>query len=222
VILLSLSLFFGGKALENLKGARGELPASKPPPSEARPAASAIPVPTRGTTPASAYRAVEEMNLFSPDRKPPVESVEPEPPEEETRQARVSGGRLELHGVIKSSGYETALITNPERKKSDDPEFLWIQTGDRVGEFEVAEVATDSVVFREGGRRLRVVLYDPDKTVQRRAVRSEVQPTVVTTESRKAPEAPAAESRPEPPREPQAPREYVNPFSSRPTRPKSP
>ena len=218
-VLLGLSLFFGAKGFENFRETQRTplLPAG----------VESVPVSSRGalaigrrTPPESAYVPIVRNNLFSPDREPhrPAEEPQSEPaPDAAAQPVPVSRGDLELFGVIQMASYEAALLKDAQNSSAPDGRLLWVKKGDRVGGLEVKEIFPDSVVLQEGEERVRIVLYDKRKTLQREEIRNPSQPTVVRT----GPSKPAATPAPSPPKAApkaasQAKGGYVNPFSNPP------
>lgn len=184
ILLLGATVFFSVQAYDNLEAiGRGNAGSNRIRPAEI-PAVN-VPAVVWRTSPESSYADIVEMNLFSQDRKPPVKEKAAEP-ETELKQALVAGGKIELFGVVRMPGYEAALISNPVRKTGSDKAFLWVKQGERIGGLTVSEIQSESVVLREGARRVRVMLYDKKTTERDEWVRSEGQPTVVATEPEKA------------------------------------
>lgn len=145
--------------------------------------------------PESAYNGITRKNLFSPDRQPYVEEAAAEVKPPEVKQVKISGEAITLHGVIIMNDYKAALINNPMKKRGDK-NTRWIKEGDVLGNFQVASIHQDNVIFKEGNKRLKVLLYDEKKSKDRStaaaAVKPEkVQPTVVTTTVKKTKTVPA-------------------------------
>ncbi len=142
----------------------------------------------------SAYRAMVEKNLFSPDREeyiPPEPTEEAEEPEAEVKQVKVSGRKIVLYGVILMKGYRAALINNPER--GGEREQIWVKPGEAIGEdLTVDAIREKSLLVAEKDKKYEILLYDDKKPKSRSTPQEESGPTVVSTEAKK----PAKPSKP--------------------------
>lgn len=164
------------------------------------------------TSPESAYAVIVNRNLFSEERQPPTRS-EQVLPETEVKVVNISGQQITLYGVILTDDYRIALISNPTRKNGQKS-TRWIRPGDRIESLEVESIQKDSITFREGEKRTRIVLYDDDKVINRESITTDAQPNVVTTEPKKEPEKPKVAPMVEP--TPEQPKVRLNPFTGKP------
>ncbi len=106
------------------------------------------------------YDGIVEMNLFSPDRTFIVEAVEPEPVVE--AEARISGEKIVLYGVVVLDADKKALINNPVRKPGDR-DFLWIREGERLSNLRITRIDPEQLLLNDGAVQYKISLYDPGK-----------------------------------------------------------
>ncbi len=139
---------------------------------------------TRGKMPPeTAYGAVTDRNLFSPDRAELVkeEEVQAEPVK---GNIRISGRKIVLYGVIIMDDYRTALISDP-KPKSSKRRSMWVKEGDIIGGSAegvvVSSIQKESITLLDGGKMYEVLLYDKDKLREKVAAQKQTKPTVVTT-----------------------------------------
>lgn len=106
------------------------------------------------------YDGIVEMNLFSPDRTFIAEAVEPEPVVE--AEARISGEKIVLYGVVVLDADKKALINNPVRKPGER-DFLWIREGERLSNLRVTRIDPEQLLLNDGAVQYKISLYDPGK-----------------------------------------------------------
>ena len=133
--------------------------------------------------PETAYGAVADRNLFSPDRAEFVEEVQAEA-ELVKDDIRISGRKIVLYGVIMMDDYSTALISDP-KPKSSKRRSMWVKEWDIIGDSAegvvVSSIQKESITLRDGEKMYEVLLYDKDKPREKVAARKQTKPTVVTT-----------------------------------------
>lgn len=110
--------------------------------------------------PSLEYEGIVEQNLFSSDRTFIVESAEPEAVVE--AEARISGEKIVLYGVVVLDADKKALINNPMRKPGDR-DFLWIREGDRLSNLRVSRIEPEQLLLNDGATQYKIDLYDPAK-----------------------------------------------------------
>ncbi len=167
LVLAVFAVFFGLKAYgvwsEEKKNSSEVRPIEKPSSrSEKR-------IVTRRMTPESAYAAVVEKNLFAPGRT----GSTPGKPESgpDVKQLMVAVKRIIVSGVIMMDDYEAALVStlkhriDRRRSKTNAGEWEseWVKVGDTIGDFQVAGIKEDRVIFTEGAKEYEIFLYDKDK-----------------------------------------------------------
>ena len=184
-------IFFGIKGLEVWRGGDGTIPETRTGKNSRKPL-PAKRIVGRVMPPESVYGIVADKNLFFPDRAEfiPDESG----PETKAPQAKVSGKKILLYGVVLMDDYRKALIGNP-RPEAGERRSKWVKAGDRMGDFSVTEIKKDSIILTEGARKYEIFLYDKDKPKRRAKAAGRSRPTVVTTK----PAATAAKSKRRPP-----------------------
>ncbi len=141
----------------------------------------------------SAYKAIAEKNLFSPDRAEYIPPEEPEPEKEEVKPLLLSGQKITLYGVIIMDGYKSALISNPIREPGER-ENKWVKEGDMLGELKINAIQKESILLTEKDKKYEILLHDAQKpALKNESVKQEATaPTVVISESeKKQPAAPA-------------------------------
>ena len=118
------------------------------------------------------YELVATSNLFSPERKefipeetpPPAEAEQPEKEEVvEEKPLKELKEKIFLQGVMIMDGFKRALITNPYRKRSDDPKTLTVKEGDLIEELKVIAILPEKVQLQKGADRYEIGLYDEKK-----------------------------------------------------------
>ncbi len=211
-ILAALSVFFCINAYDAVKGKDLNIP--KPRQSGHQSLNLKIPGINSKFLPESAYNVIVDLNLFSPERTAYVKAEEEGKDVPEIKEARISGKKLVLYGIIMGGGIKKALINNPV-KKAGKAGFKWIEPDDIIGGLRVVDIKSDSVIFSDKGKKIKVVLYDKKNAKKRELIKKESKPTVVTT-------APVqkADTLPKPRASETSPvkkkRIFVNPFVNKP------
>jgi hypothetical protein len=129
--------------------------------SKSKPIASSPPGSVAGkkeAAPAKGFQSIAEKNLFSPDRK--------EFPILGSPDGRKGVGRpnVVLYGVTLGEDYQAALITNPGRRpERGERETMSVKVGDKVGEYQVANISGDRITLENEGDSFDVLLYDPSR-----------------------------------------------------------
>ena len=184
-------IFFGIKSLEVWSGGDETIPEIQTGKNSKNPLPGKM-ITKRTMPPESAYGIVVDKNLFFPDRAEfiPDESE----PETKAPQAKVSGKKILLYGVVLMDDYKKALISNP-RPEAGERRAKWVKTGDRIGDFSVTRIKKDSIILAEGTKKYEIFLYDKDKPKRRTTAAGKSRPTVVTTK----PAAAAAKLKRRPP-----------------------
>ncbi len=131
----------------------------------------------------SAYQRVVDKNLFSPDRAPAPPEIEADEPE--IADARISGKKVVLYGVIMIDNYKRALISIPGDRRTDSKN-RWISEGEQIGNLKAQQIQEDEILLGDGADKYRVLLYDPDKAAAKTSRKTggskkeTAQPKVVT------------------------------------------
>ena len=189
LVLAVFAVFFGLKAYgvwsEEKKSSSEVRPIEKPSSrSEKR-------IVTRRMPPESVYAAVVEKNLFAPGR------TESRPGESESgpdvKQLMVAVKRIIVSGVIMMDDYEAALVStlkhriDRRRSKTNAGEWesKWVKVGDTIGDFQVAGIKEDRVIFTQGAKEYEIFLYDKDKPKRQIPVTKKAKPKVVTVAPKK-------------------------------------
>lgn len=106
------------------------------------------------------YDGIVEMNLFSSDRTFIAEAPEPEPVV--AAEARISGEKIVLYGIVMLDADKKALINNPMRKPGER-DFLWVREGERLSNLRVTKIDPDQLLLNDGAVQYKIDLYDPEK-----------------------------------------------------------
>ncbi len=110
--------------------------------------------------PEPTFEDVARKNLFAKDR---MEKIPEEPNEEQievkSTQAKISGKRIVLDGIIFTEDKKMALIRNPKRKKGDK-KFIWIQEGQSIGNLKDFAIEEDRLIIKDKGKKHAILLYD--------------------------------------------------------------
>lgn len=200
IVLAGCAVFIGISAYEAWRRGPEPMNVTATGVVEGAPVAVRNPLGTEPMPSEAAYRNVVEKNLFSPDREEFVPEVAPEPetPQPAVREARISGQKIVLYGVIIKDMFKKALINNPVQKADDRP-YLWVSEGEALENLRVASISGESVVFDDGGERYEVMLHDKKQRQGGAPTASSGgdAPQVVTTEAKKV-EAAAKPTQPKP------------------------
>jgi hypothetical protein len=133
--------------------------------------------------PETAYGAVTDRNLFSPDRAEFVEEVQLEA-EPVKGDIRISGRKVVLYGVIMTDDYRAALISDP-KPKSPKRRSMWVKEGEIIGDSAegvvVSSIQKESITLLDGEKMYEILLYDKEKPRGKVAVQKQTKPTIVTT-----------------------------------------
>ncbi len=143
------------------------------------------------------YAVVIDKNLFSPERKESLPE-EKKPTQEEDKLFSVEKKNLEemldkivIYGLVITKDAAKALVTDVsyepvvrrgrrlKLKKLTVGKTKWVSAGDRVGEFEVAEIKSDRISLRIKGNDYELLLYDKEKLKPHKQVIKKSGPTVV-------------------------------------------
>ena len=206
-------MFFCINAYDAVKDNDINLPKQRP--SGHMPVELKIPDARRKFLPESAYNVISDLNLFSPDRTVYVNVKEENGKNApEIKEARISGRKLVLYGIILGGGIKKALINNPVGKSDESP-FKWIGPDDVVGGLKVVDIKKDSVVFSDKGKKIKVVLYDKKNAKKRELIKKESKPTIVTTAVKKKADKPPKAKAPKTGAVKKK-RTFVNPFVNKP------
>lgn len=189
LVLAVFAVFFGLKAYgvwsEEKKSSSEVRPIEKPSSrSEKRIVTSRMP-------PESAYAAVVEKNLFAPGRTGSMPGESESGPD--VKQLMVAIKRIIVSGVIMMDDYEAALVStlkhriDRRRSKTNAGEWesKWVKVGDTIGDFQVAGIKEDRVIFTEGAKEYEIFLYDKDKPKRQIQVTKKAKPKVVRVAPKK-------------------------------------
>lgn len=135
------------------------------------------------------YTALVEKNIFSPERKEfPIFST-PEPVKKPPARPQVV-----LYGVTLAGDYQSASLVQPGRSlRKGEREMLTLRTGERIGEYRLAEIKPDRIVLEGEGDSFEVLLNDPSRPKQRTVVKTETKPATITSTLPGTPVGPGAE-----------------------------
>ena len=150
--------------------------------------------------PETAYGAVTDRNLFSPDRAEFVKEEEVQVEAEPVKgDIRISGRKVVLYGVIMTDDYRAALISDP-KPKSPKRRSMWVKQGDIIGDSAegvvVSSIQKESITLRDGEKMYEVLLYDKKKSREKVAAQKQTKPTVVTTKQTAVARPPAPGAKP--------------------------
>ncbi len=111
-----------------------------------------------------------------------------------------------VYGVVLADDYQGALVTNvkktPAPDKGSSPRrrptravkrpptqgrgakgVKWVQIGDELGDFEVADIMKDRIILKSGSKSYDLLVHDKDKPKTRKAVVAQAKPTIISTSS---------------------------------------
>ncbi len=112
------------------------------------------------TFPERRYAPLVERNPFSPERGRNRLG------EEETAVVVTENVKpatnIKLYGVVMAGDFCRALITNPDRKSGQRPN-IWVETGQRIGDYRIEKIEKDRVILSKKGIRYQVELFAPGK-----------------------------------------------------------
>ena len=180
IFLAAAVVFFGIKANETWQKDQGEI-APAPDTQQARTHRKPSEI-KRKTPLESDYRAIVEMNLFSPDRA----EVIPDEPQQtnEIKKPAPPGNAITLFGVVIMDGYKKALVSNPDRS-SDKREFLWIKENETIGSLNVLSIEKERILVAKNGKNFEIGMYDKNRsTGQVAQTPQDTTPEVISVEAK--------------------------------------
>ena len=123
---------------------------------------------------------ISEKNIFHPERKDfPIMATGPgiDPLKKPAVRPQVI-----LSGVTIMGDYESASIINPGRSlKKGERETMTLKVGDRIGEYKLAKILADRIIFEAEEDTLEVLLYDPKAPKKRMDIKTVSKPATVTS-----------------------------------------
>ena len=143
---------------------------------------------------------------------PKPEAKAPQAPKEnplEEKKLEASLKSIIVYGVVLADDYQGALVTDvkktpppvkgkPTRRRPSAKAravkrpptqgkgakgVKWVQIGDELGDFEVADIMKDRIILKRGAKSYDLLVYDKDKPKTRKAVVAKAKPTVISTSS---------------------------------------
>ena len=156
--------------------------------------------------------ASERKEIKPEETKPKSKVKAPQAPKEnplEEKKIEASLKAIIVYGVVISDDYQGALVTDvkktpapakgrsprrmpggrsrgakrPSSQVRDAKGVKWVQIGDELGDFEVAEIMKDRIVLKRGSKSYDRFVYDKDTPKARKAAVVQSRPTVISTSS---------------------------------------
>lgn len=156
--------------------------------------------------------ASERTEIKPEETKPKPEVKSPQAPKEkplEEKKIEASLKAVIVYGVVVSDDYQGALVTDvkktpvpakgrssrrmpgvkaravkrPPTQGRGAKGVKWVQIGDELGDFEVADILKDRIVLKRGSKSYDRFVYDKDEPKTRRAAVAQSKPTVISTSS---------------------------------------
>lgn len=190
LVLAAAAVFFGYQTLE-VWSANDALEVNK---SVGKPpkAHAARKVAYRRNPRYNTYAVIAKKNLFSSDRreKLPEKSKPPTP----VKPLSSLGIRFALFGIVIDGDEKKALISNFNKKKVTEKEYIWLKVGDKIGNLNVSDIQPDQIIITERGNRYTIRLSDQDHPQKRSVMRKALRKTGSSKRNTKKPEviSPAA------------------------------
>ena len=171
LMLGAAAVFFGYQTFE-VWSANDKLevnkPVEKPPKAVAARKVAYRPNPRYNT-----YAVIAEKNLFSSDRREKL--PQKSPPPKIARPLRSLGIRFALFGIAIEGDEKKALISNVDKKKAAEKEFIWVKVGDKIGTLNVSEIHPDQIIITENDNTYTIRLSDQDHPQKRSIIRKNIQ-----------------------------------------------
>ena len=182
--LAAASIFFGYQTYE-VWSANDRLevnkPVEKPPKTYA-----ARKVAYRRNPRYNTYAVIAQKNLFSSDRREKLPKTTPPP--KTAKPFKSLGIRFALFGIVINGDEKKALISNFEKKKATDKEYIWLKEGDKIGTLNVSEIQPDQITITERGNTYTIRLSDQDNPQKRSVMRKALRKTGPSKRNTKKPE----------------------------------
>lgn len=121
---------------------------------------------------------ISEKNIFHPERKDfPLMATAID-----TLKKAAVRPQVILSGVTITEDYESASIINPGRSlKKGERETMTLKVGDRIGEYKLAKIMADRIIFEAEEDTLEVLLYDPKAPKKRVDIKTVSKPATITS-----------------------------------------
>jgi hypothetical protein len=121
------------------------------------------------------HASIAERNIFSPDRK---DFLTPG----ETTKPIIVRPRVVLYGVTIAGDYQAASVVSPGRPlHKGERETFTVKLGEKIGEYKVADIASDRITLEREGDCFEVVLYDSRMPKKRIEAKTETKPATLTS-----------------------------------------
>jgi general secretion pathway protein N len=169
-------------------------PLSAPPPSASAPKAGGLP-------PLEELTATRERPLFAPDRRPDAVPTETEPePDAAPVEEEPTELAFELAGIVIGPEIAVAVLHNKTTNA-----FVRLRRGETIEQWKVEEITARQVVLRRDNKRVRLQLFEEEKSADSNSEAKAVVAGAETT-PRDPDQEPDAETPPEDPAPQKPPR----------------
>jgi hypothetical protein len=117
----------------------------------------------------AAYEVIARKNLFASDRREKLAEKPPTP----TRviPAKPLDSRFALFGIVINGDQREALVSNLDRKKATEKDFIWVKVGDKIGTLNVSEIQSEQIILTQGGSTYSIRLSDRNHSHRRPVMR---------------------------------------------------
>jgi len=129
----------------------------------------------KNPTSVNSYISIAEKNVFSPERKDFLTPMG-------TGGRQLVRPQIVLYGVTIIGNYKAASIASPGRPlQKGERETFTVKVGERVGDYNLANILSDRVTLEAEGDSFEVLLYDQSKSKKRSDIRTESKPATITS-----------------------------------------
>jgi hypothetical protein len=170
LVLAAAAVFFGYQTYEVWsENDRPEInkPVGKPPK-----AVAARKVANRRNPRYNTYAVIAKKNLFSSDRREKLPE-KPSPPKP-AKPLKSLGIRFALFGIVIKGDEKKALISNFDKKRATEKEYIWVKVGDKIGTMNVSEIKPDQIIITEQGNTYTIRLSDQEHPQKRSVGRKRI------------------------------------------------
>jgi hypothetical protein len=122
---------------------------------------------------------IARKDLFSADRREilPEKSATAAP----VKAAQLPDRRFVLFGIVLDSSEKKALVANPDPKSARENAYIWVNVGDKMGDFDVSEIQPEQIFLTQGGQTYTLRLLDHEPSPRRASGRKKKKPAEPST-----------------------------------------
>ena len=125
------------------------------------------------------FEVIARKDLFSADRREilPEKSATAAP----VRATQPPDRRFALFGIVLDSREKKALVANPDPKSARENAYIWVNVGDKMGDFNVSEIQPEQIFLTQGEQTYTLRLLDHEPSPRRASGRKKKKPAGPST-----------------------------------------